>query len=316
MGARVLAVFGDVGRNPGRTLLLSHLCPYLSGLAPAAAGLAGITFARFLVYDSMGVLLGTTWFLGLGAFIGSGSLAFAQGIVAGVGLTVLAVILCLLLLRITRASRRRRGVAFMAFSVVEYPIFLIQGAAYRFLPMGKRARLEARRNLIMTVAQPGDIFLVTRNEAGPWGKSSHSGIFETADTVFHAFHRTQRQKFTDLPLRDGFILLRVALSPEQREAVLSYARRHIGKKFKISTTLAHVRRPNPRHFSCAAFVWASFYSAGIDLAAHLNQADRWVFPRDFQSSPLTAEVPIPDSGLPGDPSSDFAAFVEPDSARR
>ena len=145
----------------------------------------------------------------------------------------------------------------------------------------------------MSHAKVCDILLVTRECGGPWGKASHAAIFETADTVIHAFHRVQRQMVSELPLRDGFQLLRVDLTSEQRETVLSYARSQIGKKFRIGTTLRDVMRANPSHFSCATLVWAAFKAAGIDLAAHTNAANRWVFPRDFQSSPLTMDASVP-----------------------
>jgi len=48
---------------------------------------------------------------------------------------------------------------------------------------------------------------------------------------------------------------------------------------------------------CATFVWAAFKSVGVDLTAHTHAANRWVFPRDFQSSPLTVEVLIPNQNL-------------------
>ncbi len=292
MGQRLLAPLRDIGRSPARKILLAHFCPHLSGLAPAAAGAARVPYARFIVYDSVGVVLGTGWFLGVGAGIGTSSQTFANGLVAGVGLTVLTVVVSIVFYRATRASYRRRGIAFLLVGIAEYPVFLIQGIAYRFLPKRQKEALKQHRDEMMRHARPGDILLVTRHAGGPWGKATHTAIFETTESVIHAFHRVRQQNVTDLPLRDGFQLLRVELTPEQREMVLQFARNQIGKKFRIATTIAHVKRSNPRHFSCATLIWAAFKSIDIDLAAHVNTANRWVFPRDFRSSPHTREVPI------------------------
>lgn len=292
IGSRVLTHFASVERSPARTLLLAHACPYLAGLAPAAAGLSPLHYARFLVYDSVGVVLGTAWFLGVGAAFGGTSESYGKGVVAGVGLTVLAIFLCIVLLHAARSSYRRRGFACIIAGLLEYPAFLLQGFAYRFLPRCKKAALRAQRDALIGQAQPGDILLVTRLAGGPWGKASHAAIFETGDTVIHAFHRVRRQKVTDLPLRDGFQLLRVSATDEQRASVIAFARRHIGKRFRIMTTLAHAQSAEPTHFSCATLVWAAYKSTSIDLAAHTNAATRWIFPRDFQSSPLTVAVSV------------------------
>ncbi len=292
VGSRVMSVFTSMQRSPARTLLLAHTCPYLSGLAPAAAGLSPLSYARFVVFDTMGVLLGTAWFLGVGAVFGRTSEAYGKGIVAGVGITVLAVFVCLLLVRLARASFRRRGIAFICAGLLEYPAFLLQGVAYRFMPHCTRAVLEAQRDALIKEAQPGDILLVTRLTGGPWGKASHAAILETGDTVIHAFHKVQRQKVRDLPLRDGFRLLRVLATDEKRQAALDFARRQLGKGFRIATTMAHVKGTEPTHFSCATLVWAAYKSADLDLASHTPAAGRFVFPRDFQSSPFVGEVPI------------------------
>ncbi len=292
VGSRVVSVFTSLERSPARTLLLAHTCPYLSGLAPAAAGLSPLSYPRFVVYDTAGVVLGTAWFLGVGAAFGGTSEAYGKGVVAGVGLTVLAVFLSLLLVRVARASYRRRGFAFIVGGLAEYPAFVLQGAAYRFMPRCKKGALEAQRDALLALAQPGDILLVTRLTGGPWGKASHAAIFESGNTVIHAFHRVQRQKVTDLPLRDGFKLLRVRATDEQRVTALDFCRRQLGKKFRIATTKAHAQSAEPTHFSCATLVWVAYKSAGHDLASHTLAADRFVFPRDFQSSPLVDEVPV------------------------
>lgn len=292
VGSRVVSVFTSMERSPARTLLLAHTCPYLSGLAPAAAGLSPLSYARFVVFDTMGVLLGTAWFLGVGAVFGRTSEAYGKGVVAGVGITVLAVFLSMLLVRAARASFRRRGIAFICAGLLEYPAFLLQGVAYRFMPHCKRAALEAQRDALIEEAQPGDILLVTRLSGGPWGKASHAAIFESGDTVIHAFHKVQRQKVRDLPLRDGFCLLRVRATDEQRSAALAFARCQLGKAFRIATTMSHVQGTEPTRFSCATLVWAAYKSADLDLASHTPAAGRFVFPRDFKSSPFVDEVPI------------------------
>lgn len=291
VGSRVVSVFTSIERSPARTLLLAHTCPYLSGLAPAAAGLSPLSYARFVVYDTLGVAMGTAWFLGVGAAFGGTSEAYGKGVVAGVGLTVLVVFLSLLLVRVARASYRRRGFAFIVGGLAEYPAFLLQGVAYRFMPRCKKAALQAQRDALIAQAQPGDILLVTRLTGGPWGKASHAAIFESGDTVIHAFHRVQRQKVKDLPLRDGFRLLRIHATEEQREVALDFARKQLGKKFRITTTKAHAQSAESTHFSCATLLWVAYKSAGLDLASHTPAAGRFVFPRDFQSSPLIDEVP-------------------------
>lgn len=291
-GSRVVSVFTSMERSPARTLMLAHTCPYLSGLAPAAAGLSPLSYARFVVFDTMGVLLGTAWFLGVGAVFGRTSEAYGKGVVAGVGITVLAVFVSLLLVRAARASFRRRGIAFICAGLLEYPAFLLQGLSYRFMPRCKRAALEAQREALIKEAQPGDILLVTRLSSGPWGKVSHAAIFETGDTVIHAFHKVQRQKVRNLPLRDGFRLLRVRATDQELQTALDFTRRQLGKGFRIATTMAHAEGSEPTHFSCATLLWAAYRSANFDLARHTAAAGRFVFPRDFQSSPLVDEVPI------------------------
>ncbi len=292
VGSRVVSVFTSIERSPARTLWLAHTCPYLSGLAPAAAGLSRLNYARFIVYDTLGVVLGTAWFLGVGMAFGGTSEAYGNGIVAGVGLTVLAVFLSLLLVRVAQASYRRRGLAFIVGALTEYPAFLLQGVAYRFIPRCKKAALQAQRDTLIAQAQPGDILLVTRLTGGPWGKASHAAIFDTSEAVIHAFHRVQRQKVTDLPLRDGFQLLRVRATGEQRVAAIASARSQLGKKFRLATTKANAQKPETSHLSCATLVWVAYMSAGLDLASHTPASGRFVFPRDFQSSPLVDEVPI------------------------
>jgi membrane protein DedA with SNARE-associated domain len=292
VGSRVVSVFSSMERSPARTLLLAHTCPYLSGLAPAAAGLSTLSYARFLIFDTVGVALGTTWFLGVGAIFGKTSESYGMGLVAGVGIAVLGIFLCLLLVRVARASFRRRGIAFICAGLLEYPAFLLQGLAYRFMPRCKREALEAHRDALIVEAKPGDILLVTRLSRGPWGKPSHAGIIETRQTLIHAFHKVQRQRLRDLPLRDGFLLLRVGASETQVSGVVDFARRQIGKGFRITTTKRQASSDNPDHFSCATFVWAAYKSVGVDLTSQVSVATRFVFPRDFQSSPHVTEVSV------------------------
>lgn len=293
LGKKFLEPINGVRTSPVRTLLLSHLCPYLSGLAPASAGLASIPYARFTVYDGLGALLGTSWFLGLGATIGKTAQAFAKGMITGVGLMVLGVIASIVLLRVARGSYRRRGGAFIVAGVFEYPVFLMQGLSYRFTSRQKKRELLRQLQHIALQAEPGDILIVTRDAPGLWGKATHVVICEGAGYGIHAFHVVRRQRLLELPLRDGFRLLRVvSLTTEQKRTVLEYAANQIGKAFRIATTLQHVRRGEPKHFSCVMLAWRSFLEAGIDLAAHIKIRKRWIFPRDLQSSPLTVEIKV------------------------
>ena len=161
---------------------------------------------------------------------------------------------------------------------------LLQGHAPTGIYTGRVNRLDFKH------LQPGDILLGGKPKAA-YGHFTHAGLYLGQGWVLEGYVDCglSRQDVAHYHFYDWACILRVKLSPEEREKVLQYAQQQEFKPFYPAAF-----KTGERYWNCTKLIWAAYRQVGIDLDA---ASDLWISPDALYFSPyieiITTEGEMP-----------------------
>lgn len=286
-------------RHPLIFIFASHLSPFLKNAVAPAAGLAGMSWSRFLPLEIAAALLDATWFLSLGFFLSAvvGSVSSASTIARIVSaVAIVAVIVCLVGRGRKCAVRRpppspsalakaKRGFGFLLKVLVLLGPWEAAGRLAK--RTGEYKRPEFRAALVSAIesAKPGDVILVGRDVSAPWGIWSHAGLVVQTPTgdkvVLHAYEGDVRVTgVRAYPMTGRVAILRFNCTDEQRCEIIAAAWSQLGAPFRLGS-----RKPGtnaPDEFNCVGVVEWAFAQVNINLSG--TPAGCVVVPDDLLSN--------------------------------
>ena len=284
-------------RHPFVFIFASHLSPFLKNAVAPAAGLAGMSWSRFLPLEIAAALLDATWFLSLGFFLSAvvGSVTSASIIARVVSVVaIVAVIVCLVgrgrKCAVPRTSsstlaKAKRGLGFLLKVLVLLGPWELAGRLAK--RTGEFDRPEFRTALVCAVeaAIPGDVIFVGRDVNAPWGHWSHAGLVVQTPTgnmaVLHAYEGDVRVTgVRAYPMTGRVAILRVNCTDEERNKIVAAAWSQLGAPFRLGS-----RKPGkgaPDGFNCVNLLDWAFAQADINLSG--TPAGCVVVPDDLLSS--------------------------------
>ncbi len=270
-------------RHPLVFVFGSHLSPFLKNLVGPAAGLAGMSWSRFLPLEIAAALLDATWFLSLGFFLSAvvGSVTSASTIARIVSaVAIVAVIVCLIgrgrKCVVARTSplpsalaKAKRGFGFLLKVLVLLGPWELAGRLAKRTGEFNRPEFRAALVCATETAKPGDVILVGRDVDAPWGHWSHAGLIVQTPggevAVLHAYEGDVRVTgVRAYPMPGRVAILRFNCTEEQRREIIAAAWSQLGAPFRLGS-----RKPGksaPDGFNCVNLVEWAFTQADINLS--------------------------------------------------
>jgi cell wall-associated NlpC family hydrolase len=240
-----------------------------------------MSWSRFLPLEIAAALLDAGWFLSLGFFLSAvvGSVASASTIARIVSaVAIVAVVFCLVgrgrKCAVPRTSpsafaKAKRGFGFLVKVLVLIGPWELAGRLAK--RTGEFNRPEFRAALVCAIeaAKPGDVILVGRDVAAPWGHWSHAGLVVQTPTgnmaVLHAYEGDVRVTgVRAYPMTGRVAILRVNCTDAQRRKIIAAAWSQLGAPFRLGS-----RKPGeaaPDGFNCVGLVEWAFAQASINLS--------------------------------------------------
>lgn len=265
-------------RHPVAFILLSHFSPFLKNLSAPAAGLVGWSWRRFLPLEIVASLLDAFWFLALGFVVsasvgGVTQMPVAARIVGAVALLATAGFLigrgrkCTIPRKSRQAPRKaRRGFAFFIKCLVLLGPWELLGRLAKTAGVYDRTDYRAALAKAVEAAKPGDVILVGRTMAAPWGQYSHAMM--TVETpigkaLIHAYETSvQLTSIRTAPMTGKVAVARIECSSAQREAMVNAVWSQLGTPFKLGSL-----KPDnsPTALNCIGLISWAATRAGIAL---------------------------------------------------
>ena len=265
--------------HPVAFIFFAHLSPFLKNAVSPAAGLAGISWSRFFIIELGASLLDATWFLSIGYIFSRSVGEVTEMPIAARVVSVLAISgLGIFLLGRGRSCavprsdssnrvKTKRGCGF--FLKVLFLIGPWELAGRLAKGIGAYDRPDYRSGVMraIEVAHPGDVILVGREIAAPWGEWSHVGIIvdtPAGKAVLHAYEEDVRLTGAKAyPMSGKVAIARLNCTENQRQTMVAAAWGLLGEKFRLNCRKPGIAAPGA--LNCVGLVeWAAAQS-GISL---------------------------------------------------
>ncbi len=257
----------------------SHLSPFLKNIVAPAAGLTGISWTRFLTLEIGAALLDATWFLSLG-YVVSRSVGNVTEMPVTARIVGAVAVLGLLIFFIGRGRscalsrtspsallKAKRGFGFILKVLLLLGPWELAGRLAKRIGAYDRQDYRAALVRAINVAEPGDVILVGRDIAAPWGDWSHVGMIvqtPAGKAVLHAYEDDVRLTGAKAyPMCGKVAIARMNCTEEERRAMVAAAWKLLGEKFKLNS-----RKPGitaPAALNCVGLVEWAAAQVGITL---------------------------------------------------
>lgn len=270
---------GRLKSHPIAFIFCSHLSPFLKNVVAPAAGLTGISWTRFLTLEIGAALLDATWFLSLGYAVSRSVGNITEMPVAAriVGAVAVLGLLIFIIGRgrtcaVPRTSpsallKAKRGFGFILKVLLLLGPWELAGRLAKRIGAYDRPDYRAALVRAVEVAQPGDVILVGRDIAAPWGDWSHVGMIvrtPAGKAVLHSYEDDVRLTGVKAyPMCGKVAVARLNCTEEERQAMVAAAWKLLGEKFKLSS-----RKPGttaPAALNCVGLIEWAAAQAGISL---------------------------------------------------